>query len=77
MAKTLDPTTTERPVRMRATPARQGFLDRDILAVLLVSTALAMMVLFAALAIQSSTGNFEGPGPQTRAASPVTGETAP
>jgi hypothetical protein len=74
MAKTTFTLDEERPVRMRATPARQGFLDKDILAVLVVSTLLAMVVLFAALAIQSSTLNLDREGPQTRLTAPAAGE---
>lgn len=74
MAKATVSMNEERPVRMRATKARQGFLDRDILAVLIVSTALAMIVLFAALAIQSNASHFERQGPQTRLVERSSGE---
>jgi hypothetical protein len=74
MAKTTHALDEERPVRMKATPARQGFLDRDILAVLIVSTTLAMVVLFAALAIQSSANNLDREGGQTRQTAPAMGE---
>jgi hypothetical protein len=64
----------ERPVKLRATPARQGFLDRDILAVLIVSTVLAMVVMLAALAIQSSAYRLDEEGPMTRQTAPAMGE---
>ena len=75
MARATVTTNEERPVRMLATKARGGFLDRDILAVLIVSTALAMIVLFAALAIQSSANHLERQGPQTRLVEQSSGES--
>ena len=74
MAKTTASLDKERPVRMRATKARGAFLDRDILAVLLVSTALAMIVLFATLAIQFSANHLDRQGPQTRLVERPSGE---
>ncbi len=64
-------------VRLKATPARQGFLHRDILAVLLVSTGLAMVVLLVTLALNST--SLSNQGAQTRvppASSAVSGPVA-
>ncbi len=57
-------------IRLRATPARQGFLDRDILVVLLVSTLLAIVVLLVTLALNSGSLSRDAP-PSRQTPAPV------
>jgi hypothetical protein len=62
-----NPDGSERPVRVDATDARSGSRDRDVFVVLMISTALAIVVLLGALAFYS--GALSGFGGQARSPS--------
>jgi hypothetical protein len=57
----------QKPVHLDATEARSGSRDRDVFVVLMISTALAVIVLLGALAYYS--GGMGGFGNQSRSTS--------